>query len=234
MPVRDALSVEELKNFSIFRNLPPEDVHRIGASVILKTYARSEIIVGYFDSGGDVFLLFDGQLLANRFSSAGREISYRRISAGSYFGELPAVDGQPRSVNIVALTEARVGRIPAGSFRELVENSKPFARALFADMAARIRELSNRLFEASAVSVRGRLDSELVRLALEVGVEDNRAVIVRGPTHAELAALIGGQRETVTRALAELVDIGLVTKRRRDLIIEDVQALIERVENAGA
>ncbi|MGI4878997.1 MAG: Crp/Fnr family transcriptional regulator [Janthinobacterium lividum] len=227
------VSVEDLRACVILQGLPPADLDRVRAAVRARGYVRGETVIEHQDTGGDVFLLFSGQLLANRYSAAGREISYRRILAGSYFGELAAFDGQPRSVNVVALSEARVGCIPARTFRDLIDTSPSFAGALLADMASRVRELSNRLFEASAVTVPGRVDAELIRLAIAAGVDGNRAVIAQAPTHAEFAALIGGQRETVTRALGRLADLGIVVKRGRDLVIADVEALIERVEEVG-
>jgi CRP/FNR family transcriptional regulator, cyclic AMP receptor protein len=68
--------------------------------------------------------------------------------------------------------------------------------------------------------------AEVTRLALAAGVSGNGGVIADMPTHAELAAAIGGQRETVTRALNRLVDAGIVVKQGRSLIIRDFEALL--------
>ena len=226
-----AITAEQLRSFSLFADLSEAEFEAARKAIRVGSHPKGETIISHLDQGKDVFLLLEGQLIANRFSAAGREIGYRRIMPGSHFGELGAFDGEPRSVNIVALTFATIGLIPASTFRHLVENSPIFVDALVGRMAMLIRDLSDKVFEASAGSVRLRLDSELIRMALEVGVEGNRAVVLNPPTHAELAALIGGQRETVTRAFNELVGEGIVTKQGRDIVIEDVETLIERVEN---
>lgn len=228
-----ATTDRDLRRFGLFAGLPADDLAVLDAALRIRDYARGEIVVRHLDTGADVFVVFAGQLLANQFSAAGREISYRRILAGSYFGELAAVDGLARSVNIVALTEARVGMIPAPVFARLLDASPPLARALLAGMAARIRDLSNRLFETSAVTVPFRVDAEIIRLAMAAGVAANRATIAAPPTHAELAALVGGQREAVTREIGRLIDAGLVAKRGRALDVLDIDRMIERVEDGG-
>lgn len=227
------VSDRDLRRFGLFGSLPAADLTVLDGSLRVRDYARGEMVVRHLDTGSDVYVLFDGQLLANQFSASGREISYRRIVAGNYFGELAAVDGLARSVNIVALTEAKVGMVPGSVFRGLLDTSPALARALLADMATRVRDLSNRLFETSAVTVPFRVDAEIIRLAMAAGVEANRATIALPPTHAELAALVGGQREAVTREIGKLIDAGLVDKRGRSLIVLDVDGVIERVEDGG-
>jgi CRP-like cAMP-binding protein len=51
-------------------------------------------------------------------------------------------------------------------------------------------------------------------------------------TCAELAALLGCQRETVTRTLNRLVDLRMVAKQRRNLVIRDFDASRECAEAA--
>jgi hypothetical protein len=51
-------------------------------------------------------------------------------------------------------------------------------------------------------------------------------------TCAELAALPGRQRETVTHTLNRLVDLRMVAKQRRNLVIRDFDVLRECAEAA--
>ena len=104
------------------------------------------------------------QKLANRYSLAGREISYRRLPPNSYFGELAVFDGQPRSVNIVALSEVEIGRLSGPAFSELMVAIPGMTKALLRDMSARIRDLSDRIYETTASSVKMRWP-KVVRMA---------------------------------------------------------------------
>ena len=222
----------ELAQFRLFADLAASDLAQIVRQVRTQTYDRGEVVIEHLSNGRDLFLLIDGQLLVNRYAASGLEVGYGRIRPFGYFGELAAFDEAPRSVNIVALTPARVGCISRSAVLTLLDDIPGFARTLIADMAGRIRNLSNRLFEATALSVPGRVENELVRMCVAAGIADDGGVLENMPTHAELAALIGGQRETVTRTLNRLVDLAIVAKQGRNLVIRDFEGLLERAEAA--
>jgi CRP/FNR family cyclic AMP-dependent transcriptional regulator len=171
-------------------------------------YGKGELIVQRLDESGGIHLLLKGALLANQYARSGREVGYRRISAGGYFGEISAIDGLPRSVNIVALEDVRIARLPQALVQSLFERSPRFMRAILEDLAALTRALTDRLFELNAVSVACRVDIELLRMAASAGGDGRQAVIHPCPTHAELAVLVGSQREPVTRELNRLASSG--------------------------
>lgn len=222
----------ELATFRLFAGLTEHDLARVARQVRAHDYQRGEVVIEYLSEGSDLFLLFDGQLLINRYAASGLEVGYGRIRPPGYFGELAVFDAAPRSVNIVALTPARIGCIAGPAVLGLLDTIPAFARTLLADMAGRTRDLTNRLFEATALSVPGRVENELVRMCVAAGLTDGGGVLENMPTHAELAALIGGQRETVTRTLNRLADLDIVAKQGRSLVVRDFEALLERAEAA--
>jgi CRP/FNR family transcriptional regulator, cyclic AMP receptor protein len=226
MKLAAPITATEIAGCQLFSGLPAAQLTAVAARIRSRTYQRGAMIIEHGATDGDVFILIEGQLLAKRFAGNGQEFGYRRLPQLSYFGELAAIDGSPRSVSVIAVTDARLGIIAARDFRAMVDDWPPLARTLLVDLARRVRELSDRLFEASTVSVGGRVAAEVTRLALAAGVSGNGGVIADMPTHAELAAAIGGQRETVTRALNRLVDAGIVVKQGRSLIIRDFEALL--------
>jgi CRP/FNR family transcriptional regulator len=77
-------------------------------------------------------------------------------------------------------------------------------------------------------SARARLAGLLLDLADRFGVRDSEGVIVDlRLTHRELAALIGATRETVSVAIVELRDAGLVRTDARRAVLLNVDALRE-------
>ncbi len=216
----------EIAHIGLFSSLPETALAALCQKVRARHYALGETIIDYGSTDSEVFLLLEGQLLAKRFSATGQEFGYRRLPQFSYFGELAALDGSPRSVSIIAASDARVGCIAGRDFRAMLDEWPLLAQVLLVDLARRVRELSDRLFEVSTVSVGGRVAAEVIRLALAAGVIGDGGVVPHMPTHAELAALVGGQRETVTRALNRLVEAGIVVRQGRSLTIRNFEALL--------
>jgi CRP-like cAMP-binding protein len=223
-----------LEGCRLFRFMPYPELRQLAADAAFFTRRRGEQVLPHLGDGRDIFVLFEGVLLANRFSISGREVAFRRILPGDCFGQIGAIDGLPRSAGAVALTDARIGRIGAAGVERLLESSVPFVRALAEDLAAMVRESRERLFEAHAYTVPRRVDLELLRMAACAGIEGNRAVIRNSPTHAELASLVGGQREAVTRQYQRLMRGGVIRRFGRTLHVLDVQALAGSVAGGGS
>ena len=117
--------------------------------------------------------------------------------------------------------------------QRLFDDSPRLMRALLEDLTALTRALTDRLFELTAVSVACRVDIELLRMAAGTGADGKEAVIHPCPTHAELAVLVGSQREPVTRELNRLAGLNIIRQSGRTLRILDLRALADEVERIG-
>lgn len=224
---------EDYRANKLFRHMTREEIEALAPQVEPLRYGKGEMILQRRDEDGGIYLLLEGALLANLYARSGREVGYRRIPAGGYFGEIAAIDGLPRSVNIVALEDVRLARLPQRLVLRLFDTSPRFMRALLEDMASLTRALTDRLFELTAVSVACRVDIELLRMGSAVAGDGNEAVIQPCPTHAELAVLVGSQREPVTRELNRLASLNIVRQNGRTLKILDLAALADEVERIG-
>lgn len=228
-----AVAAEDYRANKLFRHMTREEVEALAQQVEHLRFGKGEMIVQRRDEDGGIYLLLEGALLANLYARSGREVGYRRIAPGGYFGEIAAIDGLPRSVNIVALEDVRMVRLPQRLVLRLFEESPRFMRALLEDMASLTRALTDRLFELTAVSVACRVDIELLRMGSATAGDGNEAVIHPCPTHAELAVLVGSQREPVTRELNRLASLNIVRQSGRTLKILDMTALADEVERIG-
>lgn len=98
-------------------------------------------------------------------------------------------------------------------------------------LASLVRLMTERVFEISALAVRNRVQSELLRLARHGVARDNTSVISPAPTHADIASQVSTHREAVTRELNDLARAGLVERRSGALVVLDVARLARMVED---
>jgi CRP-like cAMP-binding protein len=143
---------------------------------------------------------------------------------------LSALDGRPRSASVVALSPARIARLSSPDLWDTLRRNPDAAAILIRRLTSLVRQMSDRVVAISTMPVGARVQAELLRLALEVGVTDNRAVILGAPTHAEIASRVAARREAVSREISRLAEAGLLDRRGRDLIVTDVAALRDSVE----
>ena len=187
-----------------------------------RTIARGEFVYTPGDAADAVFAVESGRVKIVRTSAAGSESIVGIRNPGDVFGELTAMqDGAVRSTSAIAIDPGSVLRVDATTFfrrlREDVRLARSFARGVSIRLAAIERDLT----ELAGKSVAGRLVDTLGRLAADHGVveRDGRVRIALNLTHKDLADLIGTSRETLTKELSVLADVGLVRVAQRSIVL---------------
>ncbi len=186
---------------------------------------RGEPILFHGETDRDVFFVIEGRARASVSSADGKSVAFKEFVAGDVFGEFSAIDGAPRSANVVAVTDMTVARLPAAGFERLVAEDPGFAWALLRHVTELSREMNARVVEYSTMLVRERLVRELIRLA-RIGVAVGDGVeIAPPPTHQDIAARISTHREAVSREMSRLAKAGLLGREAGKLVIPDLERL---------
>jgi len=220
-----------LRVISLFEELNDSELARIAESCTTRTYEKNAQILGEQDPTTDVFFILGGTVRANSVSPKGREVIYSEFRAGDIFGEFSAIDGRPRSSAVSALTDCTVARLPAKAFFEFLRGNGIVSTKLVELLVAKIRSMSERVFEVSALSVSERLRRELVRLAA-TGERQGKAIVIKpAPTHYDIAARIGSHREAVTREFNRLEAEKLLEVGRRHISILDLHRLEQAADD---
>lgn len=180
-----------------------------------------ETLFDQSDSRCDVHFLLSGALMAIHWTEDGREIIFTRFQIGDHFGELAALDGGSRSLAVVARESSEVLVLERDSFLRLIDRLPVMRDRLLKSLVTRIRLLTRRNLDLATQPVEQRVRSYLVSIFFERGSLHPGAVIEDMPTHSEIAASIGANREIVSRVLSQLRRQGLIrTGRRRIELLE--------------
>lgn len=224
-------TAETLAGIKLFERLSLEERNDVAARCRFHRFVKGEDIVRELDSSRDVYFLVSGQVRASILSRSGKEVSFRDIIAGEVFGDLAAIDGMPRSSNVIALEDSAVLSLSDGAFWDMLQSYPSVSSGTLIGLTNLVRRLSERIFEFSTLGVRNRIHAELLRLALNYLDDDGeRATITQPPRHLELAARISTNREAVTRELNHLEAMGLIERAGGTLCVCDVARLRQMVE----
>ena len=195
---------------------------------------KSQIVIAEGTDSTDVYLVRSGKLRISLSAANGREILLRDIGPGAVVGELAAIDGGLRSASVAALEEAVLACQRAEDFIRFLGEVPQAGLWMTRQLAARVRDLTERTTELATLPIAGRVQRELLRLAAEAGGEGDQAIIRPMPTHAEIASRLGTHREAVTRELNQLAQEGIVRQAGRQaeiLSVAKLYALYSRIRS---
>jgi CRP-like cAMP-binding protein len=224
-------TTESLGKIRVFQSLPATQVRNLDTQCIWHRASAHEWIIDYQDESNDVLFVVSGKVKVKIQSVSGHDVMLREINAGELFGELTAIDDEPRSSGIVAETKAVIARMPAAVFRATVHAFPDVCDQVLRVLTGQIRMLENRVNEFATLDVRHRIYAELLRLSRPASDHSGRAIISPPPVHAEIAALVSTRREAVARELKSLERCGLIARRRGAIELKDVDKIRRMIKH---
>lgn len=223
-------TAETLAGIELFRNLDAEDREKIVRHCKLHQFSRNHGVVLVQDETNDVYFIVSGLVRVTMFSVTGKEVAFRDMGPGEFFGDLSAIDGMPRSSTVVTLQDSHILSMSSQAFWQVIETYPSVSRAELKRLSTLVRMLSDRVFEFSTLGVQNRIHAELLRLGHAQLQDDNTAKIAPAPRHADIASRISTHREAVTRELNHLENTGLIERSGGAIVILDMARLSKLVE----
>lgn len=213
-----------LDKIRLLESLTEAERQAIARRCAWKQFRAGEQILDPDSATRDVLFITEGEVRVVNYSVSGRETAYAHIPAGELVGEIAAIDGLARSASVVAIADCTVGIFSREEFVRLVEGHAVIAFQLLRHLTGIVRNANERIAELSTVGAVQRVYRELLRLCDDDDTGEG-AVIDPLPTQHDLASKVGTTRETVARALGQIMNAGVVERRGRTLRIRDTDML---------
>jgi len=223
--------VASLRRCALFAHVEPVGLRVLAGTMVRRRFRRNEVIFHQGDPGDSLHVVATGAVKIVLPSSEGDEAIIATLQPGDFFGELALLDGAPHSATATAVEPVETLSLARAPFQHLLDDDRGLRIALLSGLAAELRRLTGHVEELHFLDLAGRLAMRLVRLARDRDPSAKGEVTLDWPfTQSDLAAMIGGTRQSVNKLLSRLVDDGLLRIEHDTLVINDVQALAERAE----
>ena len=218
--VTDAHTIELLRKVPYFADLSPDELAVVATRLVARRLAPGQVAFIEGEPNAGLHLVVSGLAKIYRLSPSGREQVLSLLWPGDSCNEVPVVDGRPNPASGVAVEKTVFWVWPGEEMDRLRRELPSLNEAIIAGLAARCRELVDKVYTLSFLSVTARLAGFLLRQ-----VEPGASLDRRRWTQEEIAAHIGTVREMVARALRNLQDDGLVRVTRHRVEIVDRRGL---------
>jgi CRP/FNR family transcriptional regulator, cyclic AMP receptor protein len=215
------LDARSLAGIDMFDGLDEAERKRLEQRCQWRRFAAGQTILERGGDCRDVLFIVQGAVNIVNFSQSGREIAYANLSAGECFGELAAIDGQPRSASVVATEPTLVAVLSGERFLELLKERAAVTFRMLTRLATMVRSGDVRIMELSTLAATQRVYAELLRMAKPDAAGTGLYVIHPLPPLREVASRVSTTRETVARAMSQLYPSGIIRRKGRSLYIMD-------------
>lgn len=193
-------------------------------------YGEREPIFGPDDGCGSVYVLKRGRVHVTRGDGPGSRATLDVLRSGTIFGALDP--GAPKQgARAEAVEPSLVCRLTQEDLENLVERRPRVGLELARAMDRRLQSIGELEARMRGKEAPARLAVIIARLIEDEGVVGREGYKVAARyTHEELGAMIGSNRDTVTRALSRLRGSGLVETPDGTIVVPDLEALKRTAE----
>lgn len=199
----------------------------------VRSYPKKSVLINEGDDGDSVFVLLKGSVKVFSMDESGREITYGKIQAGDYFGEM-SLDGGPRSASVMTLEPCTCAVLTRRNVSEHLTVEPEFAINLVAQVIRRARAATEVARNMALLGVHSRLVAVLqenldpTHYASPTKRQSTTADpallaphIIEPITHQDIAGRIGASREAISRVLKELERSGhLILSHKRITLLK--------------
>jgi small-conductance mechanosensitive channel/CRP-like cAMP-binding protein len=157
-PLLDPTSIADrtalLARTDLFRNLEPAAREHLALRMRQHVVKAGEAVVHANDAGDSMFIIFEG-LLHVQVPSTDRQSIVRvgKLGAGTFFGEISALTGEPRTATVTAACDSLIFEIQKDAFGSLIAERPDVVQILGEAIAARRVRTAHALAEADATHV---------------------------------------------------------------------------------
>ena len=214
-------AAEVLRKVPLFSDLAEPELGRFADIAREREYPRNSVILFEDDPGDALYIVSTGQVKVVLIGEDGREVILSVLGDGDFFGEMSLIDDEPRSAHVIAMKDSRLLVLRREDFQAELEREPRIALKLLRVLVTRLRRADEKIGGLVLLDVNGRV----AQLLLDLAEESGGPTITRKLTHHTIAQMIGSSRETVSRAMRELVDKGCISVSRREITITQADAL---------
>jgi CRP/FNR family transcriptional regulator, cyclic AMP receptor protein len=211
------------------RQLGQDDADELLRRVRRRKFTKSQPILRAGAAGDDVVVVLSGRVRLVAVGAEQREVVLAIRGEGELLGEMAALGAQRRTASAIALDDVDAGILHGEEFREFLRDRPDAALVLIRMLVRRLSEASRDLASLATQDSVGRVAKRLLDLAADHGVPSSRGTRIElALTQDELARWTGATRETVSRALRLMRQLGWVATDNRTITVLDPNALRER------
>ena len=213
----------------LFGELDPAALASLAERAVERSYKKGQLLVYQGDSGDSVFVIVEGLVKVMVTSEEGEEMVLVTLRPNDTFGELSLVDGGPRSASAEAIEPTRVLIITRPILLELLGQHPSLTDTLLRELGSLARRLTEQAADLVFLDIHGRMAKLLLTMADDRGEQAGDTIVLDlNLTQADLAAMVGGSRQSVNQTLRSFESRGYLEIEGRSITLKKPTELRRR------
>ena len=173
-------------------------------------FNKSELLVKEGETEQALYIILSGQVHVVLSGGRGKSITLATLGAGECIGEMGALDQQPASATVIALSSVDALQLDRRTFSDVLHQNPHISFTILKTLSQRLNSTHQQIVRLVNVSVQGRVARTLMDMATPLSAAE---LLIKGKVkHTAIAAKVGATREMVGKAFKDLESKGFISK----------------------
>ena len=222
--------LEVLNKSPLFADLDNALLENMLAIFFYETRNRSDTAISPRDTSDRLYIIISGRAKVSVYNpDSGREHILFFIGPGDGFDLISLLDDQWHGAVATALEDMEVIFTTVEQAREWINQHPDFNRTFLPYLGKQMHGLADQVTDLSLYDTEARL-ARLILRHLVPGNLPNEIHLINDLSQETLASMIGSVRVVVTRHLQKWKQKKIISGKRGDWSVLDLQALLEKAE----
>ncbi len=204
-----------------------DELEFVAANKVTQHYQKGQVIYQEGSPAMGLYCVYQGKIKLSKAGGDHKEQIVQLYREGDVLGYRALLAGTRYTSSAVALEDCVVCLVPRPDFLRLVQANAQFATALMQLLARSLGRAEEHMLHLAYKPVRERLAGALLFVMQTFRREGEELPFRIALGREDLAALVGTAKETVSRLLSELKEMGIITTRGSQITILKPNRLVE-------
>lgn len=217
-----------INKIKLFENLDKETKEKLSAVSTIKKYKKGELLYSDKEKINTVYFVLEGVASLYKPNPDNTKKVVFLFGEGYVLNEVIIYENIT-SLSCEFLSNAKLLEIPREKFVEILEISYPLAKGVIESLINKNRIMSHQLKNISnSITVDRQIAFKLWKLGKDFGIETPDGIEINFDLSITLfAEMLGAKRETVSRQVKVLSELGLISLKRKRFTLLKYNELLD-------
>lgn len=231
----ESIGIEDVVNINAFAGIKDSSIDRIIDIARIRNLKKGEILFRSKDNIEHFYAVHSGKMSMFRLSSEGQKRVFFILGTGELINEV-VFDNLPVSVDCEAFESSKVIQLSKSDFLEIMKTDFTLTMNIFNSIGRKQRRLYRQMKNTLPIGLEKKLAAKLWKLSKDYGKKDENetfnkqtcepwTLIDMKLSSTYLSYMLGTSRESISRAMKVLQEMGACQWISRKLYVKEEQLL---------
>ncbi len=215
---------ENIRKFTLFASLENGELEKVLAYAQVQKVKKNNYIFKEGEHGLGLYILEKGLVKMCHTTLEGKEIVLHLVREGGLFGESSAFQSALLPASAYALKDSNLLFFSSELLEKSILENPHWSLSLLTHISLRMRMFMRKLEARAEKNIVQRLAAYLLHRSK---MEEGSLVLELGFSQEVLGGMLGVSRESVSRAIAKLVENNAIEVKAKTIYINDIKMLEE-------